>query len=201
MKIVTIDFDIIMTQSISLYNNTVPSTTWDTLLKDPIMNLLPFNSNIYSMLTLWLQYIYQFLKAEQIYFIESHETVAKIIQEESLENIELINIDHHHDLGYSADFNNDKKMHCGNWVKKLFDEKRIKEYIWIKNDYSLPPKNCNIEYIEYDINDIVLTDICDDCDKIFICLSSAWIPPYYVSLFTTWIGLYELYYQKEVTLI
>ena len=90
MKIVTIDFDIIMTQSISLYNNNVPSTTWDKLLEDPIMNLLPFNSNIYSMLTLWLQYIYQFLKAEQIYFIESHETVAKIIQEESLENIELI---------------------------------------------------------------------------------------------------------------
>ena len=98
----------------------------------------------------------------------------------SSKNIELINIDHHHDLGYPVDSDNNNKMHCGNWVKKLFNEKRIKEYIWIKNDYSTPPRNCDIEYIEYNINDIALTDICDDCDKIFICLSSAWIPPYYI---------------------
>ena len=38
MRVVTIDFDIIMNPSIDYYNHLVPSLSWELLTRDPIVS-------------------------------------------------------------------------------------------------------------------------------------------------------------------
>jgi hypothetical protein len=55
------------------------------------------------------------------------------------EPIELVNIDHHHDIEY-ADKDADKtdNEHDGNWVKTYFQQNKIAKYCWINNVNSTP---------------------------------------------------------------
>ena len=49
MNVLSIDFDIIMAPSINLYNNMVPQTHWEDLLKSlPNLATTPADLNIYS---------------------------------------------------------------------------------------------------------------------------------------------------------
>ena len=48
MNVLSIDFDIIMAPSINLYNNMVPGTKWDDLLKSlPNLATTPADLHIY----------------------------------------------------------------------------------------------------------------------------------------------------------
>lgn len=96
--VLTIDFDVIMWPSIELYNNMVDGTI-DNLIeieKDiPLIQYANADLQTYYKLTNYL------LKAKekkiQIEFIDTHEKILNYIKKPC----NLINIDHHHDLGYN----------------------------------------------------------------------------------------------------
>lgn len=183
MNIVSIDFDIIMKPSIECYNNIM----MDREAYDPmLLNNFHADLTIYKKLTEWLIETIQLLPAENIIFIDSHEQIIKHIPMN--EQIYLINIDHHHDMGYRPEDNSvekDKNLHCGNWAKYLLKEKLINEYIWICNENSQKNfiHNINFHYIsEYNLNNL-------KANKIIICLSSPWIPNQFRPLFYTWMSI------------
>ena len=197
-KILTIDFDIIMAPSIELYNEKVPSNSWENLLQDPYMKLLIADMTHYQRLTNYIIDILPYLKQNQIHFINSHENVAKYIDDNEI--YDIINIDHHHDIGYSSeDLDGDcKELNCANWVKYLWERRKINSYYWIHN------KNSKIFNEEYqnkfpelingtNFEDYILSkDLIPD--ELIICFSRPWVPNNYQSLYYLWMDIVNKYY-------
>ena len=65
------------------------------------MNNLKIDINLFSILTLYVTEQIKHMDEKQIFFIKDHESVNKIFDKLNIDNnIELFNIDFHHDLGY-----------------------------------------------------------------------------------------------------
>lgn len=127
------------------------------------------------------EFIKQLLKKQkpntEIMIASSHKTAYAFILETLYktknENTALTNIDLHHDLG-----NNNPNVDCGNWIKYLLKEGRIKGFQWI-----LQPESQKV----YDLSDDELKqmhattniNIIEDTmfDAIFICRSNPWLYP------------------------
>lgn len=197
--ILTIDFDIIMAPSIELYNDKVPKISWNELLTNPYMKLTKIDSEHYQRLTILIFKYFQKLDKNKIHFIESHEEIIQYFDYE--EKYTIINIDHHHDIGYSIEdikrVSNIKGT-CANWVQYLYNKNCLNEYIWIHNINSKMPDEklkdlLNIDYClsQFDLNNLFTPD------ELVICLSSPWIPPEYTSLFYLWMDLANNYYNKH----
>ena len=193
-QLVTIDFDIIMAPSIQWYNGIVPKTSWKDIEKDPISQF--FNADLihYKRLTEWLIEQTRTLSKEQIVFITSHEKLVDYIDLE--EFYEVVNIDHHHDLGYIKNENN--SIDCSNWMKILYDKRIINKYTWINNFNSDAPTS-----LEYPVDSKVLVDYNLSSikpDILIICLSPEWVPPSYHNLFYLWMDLLNFIYQTHFEL-
>ena len=191
MNIVTIDFDIIMGPSIGLYNNLINSETRASdLVKDfPYLNCANADLNTYEFLTRYYINILKKLDKSKIYFIKSHEQVVPLVSKNRDAN--LINIDHHHDVGYDIKF--DKPIissSCGNWVKYCRDRKLLDSYCWIKNDNSndIESRVYREKYIDKEIlfKDAQLEQLAKETDILVICASYEWIPPIYHPLILNW---------------
>lgn len=183
MNIVSIDFDIIMAPSIELYGSFENKQFYENYYN----NLFNADLLIYTKLTEWLLQHFPTVGQDNIYFIESHQEIVNFIPKDE-ENL-LINIDHHHDLGYGPPQELEKpitNLNCGNWALHLLQNKLIKDYVWIKNNNS---KNGYCKYnfnskffYNYNLNEL-------KPDRIIICLSSPWVPQQYHSLFYLWMNM------------
>ena len=83
-------------------------------------------------------------------------------------------------------------LNCGNWAKYLFDNNQLENYVWVKNinshEIHIPEiEEClkdahygNINLMDSETKEKLLELT---FDKIFLCLSPEWIPPYYHTLF------------------
>lgn len=199
MNIATIDFDIIMKPSINFYNDLVNNAdNISTIIDDfTFLTNIPAELFIYDYLT---QYILKCLRhTNNIYFIKSHEEAVRIIYKENQQNseeINLYNIDHHHDIFYDDDevILTAANYDCGNWVKYCMDSNTVSNYYWIHNDNSTYPseKNYN-KYVteDYELSDFNLEDLSEKTDVLIICFSPEWIPPTYKPLFYTWMNICE----------
>lgn len=196
MKILSIDFDIIMAPSINLYNDKVPQTDWTSLEEIPYYKLCTFDTIHYKRLTKYL--IHQFRKKdkEQLYFFENHAMVAKLI-ENSSKKINLVNIDHHHDIEYANGPKANEHLTCANWVNYLYNINKIESYIWVNNPNS---SSCEIEYSNFksiNFKDYKLEE--EEFDIICLVLSEPWIPPYLRNLYFLWLDLAkEFAYPGEI---
>ena len=183
MNIISIDFDIIMAPSIELYNSFEQRTAYENYY----FNLFNADLTIYSKLTEWLLKWIPMINSSNIYFIESHEQIMNFIPQ-TKEEINLINIDHHHDLGYAPPEELDKQcLTCGNWGRHLLKNNLIKNYTWIKNGNS---RKCFNK--EYDFNSKNFYDFDFSYlkpDMIIICLSAPWVPEQYYPLYNLWISM------------
>lgn len=201
-KILTVDFDIIMSSTIELYNDVIGEfRSMDKILKEypKIESILEADLFIYSELTRYLLYLFKRLSPDKVYFISEHQKIVPIIKDDK--DIDLINIDHHHDIGYDGTTINTKILipHCGNWVKYLTDLNKIKSYFWIHDNKSLAPQNnLNKGYLTESMN-IRTCNLYSlgEIDKLIICNSPQWIPPNIQALFVTWIGIAEEYYGRD----
>ena len=182
-QIVSIDFDIIMAPSIPLYNDKVPALSWDALLEDPYMKLLIIDPEHYSKIFKYIIHCSQFLSKEQIHFIEDHGQAVRYITEPC----DLINIDHHHDLGYE-DLNPQKddsqSPTCANWVEYLQQQSLVHNYMWINNANSIPKESMPFWTTIKDFRNIAIEDL-PIPDELIICLSEPWVPYTYRPLFYT----------------
>lgn len=182
MKILTIDFDIIMAPSIQSYNGLVNDIEWDRFEElNPAANLA-----FYERLTNWLL---DNMTLENTKFINSHEEILGFIPEG--EEVEIYNIDHHHDCGYHGSA--DEPLNCGNWVAKI---PNLKKYTWINDansDINTTTKLINgyIDFEYYDLKYLPKPDL------IVICYSKEWIPPRYRRLFKIWQKIGEKLYGEN----
>lgn len=199
MKILTIDFDILMNQDLKFYNEATREG-WYTLLQNPLMNNLKIDINLYGILTLYVTEQIKHMDSHQVFFIKDHENVNKIIDRLNIEDkIELFNLDFHHDLGYGPNPQREP-LNCGNWVHKLILDDKLKSYTWLNaKDSALPNNNnfnCKYNVIDIKRDDFILRQL-QDIDILIICLSPEWIPPYYQNLFYLWMDLVSNYYEKR----
>ena len=190
MNIVSIDFDIIMAPSIEFYNNILHKNK--KIFDEPLMQVCNADLIHYTRLTKWITKKARALNSENIVFIESHEQILNYINQDDT----LINIDHHHDLGYTTE---DKNINCGNWANYLLKNNIIKEYIWINNHNSTPAVYTESKYKIRDFKSYDLSEI--HPDKIIICYSSQWIPPQYRPLFYLWIDLISQIHNTKYEII
>lgn len=211
MNITTIDFDIVMEPNIEAYNNIVPGVDWEALDEVEIFKFLFPNLDIYYKLTNYILFSTSFLKKEQIHIIHSHDTAVKFIPEDlnDGEKINIVNIDHHHDLGYDKEDveENCKVNKCSNWVKWLRENKNVGCYQWIKDKQSSRVDAMDLRIKQYlniatNIEDINgMETILPRPDVLVICLSEPWVPPAIRPLFFLWLDtlnkIYDTHFDFE----
>lgn len=200
MNILTIDFDIIMKPSIYVYNDLIAT---DTPMKEWVDNYsfianIPADLYIYEYLT---RIIMEVAPQADTYFISNHKSVVDILNKYKNKNLDLVNIDHHHDIGYEIkDWNKHITFpNCGDWVKHLMDKGKVKSYTWVNNDNSSYPEKAGAaKYLTRDmeLGEFSLTDF-PKFDVLIICASFEWIPPMYEPLFLTWQTICEELKKEE----
>lgn len=206
MTVLTIDFDIIMYLSLPTYNDFISKNyPFDGLVKDyPFMQYCQADLILYKDITGMLLTMFQRLDKNQIRFVNSHESIVHCV--EDIDTFNLINIDHHHDIGYGdTTLRWDEKiesLECGNWVKYLFDIDKIDSYVWVSNSNStcnddIPNRYRPDEIIQIPYEIRCLPNFFQKADRVIICGSFWWIPPLYRPLFDTWIEMYKSYYNIE----
>lgn len=189
--IVTIDFDVIMWPSIELYNNFISGEKdkINELERDiPLLHYANADLYLYYKLTNYLLNN----KNKEIIFIKSHEEILKHINTPC----NLINIDHHHDLGYNEEQWKNKNINCGNWGYWGIKNGIFKRFIWLHGMMSTPwdpPEQYNIKNIPIIDNIILEMDLNKICNpsKIIICSSYNWIPMNIRPLFILWEKIFK----------
>lgn len=190
-NILTIDFDIIMEPSIQFYNNYAPQN-WDELTQaNAYGNILIGNYNIYNKLTNFLLDLIQKVNKESIHIIFDHHDIIQFLNPN--ERYSVVNIDHHHDLGYPNKDHPEQsnRLNCGNWVKYV---PNLQQYFWIKNTNSIPKEDefiSTANIMEYELNNLTTPD------QIFICFSIPWVPPCNQPLFYLWLDILNKFYNTH----
>ena len=203
MKIVTIDFDIIMRPSIESYNYFINEEGCgiDQLEEEFVhFQNCQADLSIYKFLTDFILNV----ESEKIFFISSHKDILQFVND----SIDLINIDHHHDLGYSNEsYSEVFEISCGNWVEQLYREDKLKSYTWIHNQNSLPligdQAKIDNDLILSDENEMkkYLNNLAQHTDSLIICSSFPWVPSIYRPLFDTWHSICENKVQKKIDIL
>lgn len=133
---------------------------------------------------------------------ESHACAANFFGNER--DLWLINFDAHHDIGYpdeNGPMNNCTNVYCDNWVGMLMRAGKIAKYTivypeWRENEKEFTDNPDQLSQkmsremkapidIRYGLNDISGTFY--KPEKIFICRSGAWTPPWADHLFNNFV--------------
>lgn len=193
-----------MAPSIELYNDKVPGLSQEKLIEVfPLLQYCQADMLHYQKLLSYLLKIVPEMNPNNIHIAFSHQTILKYIPSD--EENHIINIDHHHDLGYKKD-DEAKIGTCANWVKSLFLKDQIARYTWINNGNSskLPEDIENRQKFKEKIHiqDFRNFNILYPTpDILFICLSPEWIPLNYRPLFYSMLdvinNLTGKFYQLE----
>ena len=201
--LVTIDFDIIMGPCILFYNHLVPQSKWEDLNTYEIANSLHADYGIYFKLTSYLCNLLKKLKSDQIVFVTGHDQVLNFIDKNEKYNI--INIDHHHDLGYGNNAQKGHELNCANWVKYMMDNDQCSSYMWFRNQDSELTGGVDQTDITHLCTDILLTmdtnlDGLATPDLLCIVTSPQWVPPKFLYLLDCWLTMCESFYGHEFEL-
>lgn len=139
-------------------------------------------------------------KHDKIIFSHNHHDINKYFHLDFKE-CDLVNVDHHHDLGYNLP-DNDLCLHIGNWLSHLIQVFPQKiNYTWICNTNSMPIQdgpilkrfNNNIKSYFFDYNFNKLNK--HNYNLIFICSS----PEYNTELgLATYKILESIYAPKDI---
>lgn len=108
----------------------------------------------------------------RVLFADSHREIQHLFSEiKSDEELELINVDFHHDMYITGGDNLD----CGNWLRFLLDLKPNTKVTWVRREDS-DLDSLSGEFPHYHTTDI--TEVQGDFDLVFVCFSSPWTPPH-----------------------
>lgn len=104
---------------------------------------------------------------------ESHKDIIQILEAffEHTVTFSIWNFDQHHDAGYDM-----KELNCDNWVKHLYDSKRIHDYNVIYPPWRFDDREEKAKIIYhsfYEFPDLIYPE---KFEIVFICRSSGWTP-------------------------
>ena len=114
----------------------------------------------------------------------------------------MINIDHHHDLGYAPPDKEEENLpNCSNWCLYLLQEDLINSYTWYNNSNSDLPKEEYINNIQIYNFESFQPELIPIPDELIICISEPWVPPYIRPLFYSLIDITNNYYNTHFDII
>lgn len=112
------------------------------------------------------------LKSGRVLFADSHKDIQHFFQAiNHKEDLELINIDFHHDMYITGG----DTLDCGNWLRFLIDLKPDTKVTWVRREDS-DVESLSGTFPYYHTTDI--SEVKGEFDLIFICFSSPWTPPH-----------------------
>ena len=199
--VLSIDLDFILKPCIQLYNDKIHASSenlqamWEDIIKErDLERFLSVDSEN-------LEYIKNLIKscAEQqpyVYFSDDHGSILSAINDEILAErmdypIDVVNIDHHHDVYYNG--NNGKDLvdkydeaDCSNWVYFLMKKRILAKYFWVRNENSIDhiggERILKMYKQDFDLEKTEDKKV----DLLFITSSLPWFPPkfkeYYFSI-------------------
>lgn len=201
MKVLTIDFDFIMSPCIKLYNSHCDGkendrVNWEIIERE--LNLdkfLCYDAEFLRKIALLIKRnVSGEHKAKFIPIKEHHELIQLL--PETTEKIDLLNVDFHHDIGYNwsatcAEMSDFDKYTCANWVGYLQLKGKLERYRWLK-----APKSemfmGNIECFNFEVlNHWDIDNVEADFDYVFFCLSPNWVPYKFQHLYDLLVDLFK----------
>lgn len=123
-------------------------------------------------------------ECRRVLIADSHKEIEKFFSEiRPDEDLELINIDFHHDMYVTGG----DTLDCGNWLRFLVDLKQDAKITWVRREDS-DVESLSGTFPYYHTTDI--TEVQGEFDLIFICFSSPWTPPHLYDKFLEMISVY-----------
>lgn len=118
---------------------------------------------------------------KNLFVAYSHGDIYKLLKDIPKEEpIDIINVDFHHD--YYHIFSSDNELNCGNWVRRLFENRSDANITWCKR-YDSDIRTLDGEFPHKIINEDISSLLDKKYDIIFLCLSPEWTPPHLYKLF------------------
>lgn len=112
------------------------------------------------------------LKTGRFLYADSHRQIERFFSEiRPDEELELINIDFHHDMFVTGG----SKLDCGNWLRFLVDLKPDAKITWVRREDS-DTSSFFGEFPYHHTTDI--SEVQGEFDLVFLCFSSPWSPPH-----------------------
>lgn len=112
------------------------------------------------------------LGSYDVLFADSHKEIEKFFEDiKPYEDLELINIDFHHDMYVTGG----DTLDCGNWLRFLVDLKPDAKITWVRREDS-DVESLSGTFPYYHTTDI--SEVQGEFDVVFVCFSSPWTPPH-----------------------
>lgn len=192
MKILSIDFDIIMYPCIKLYNDKVggdcnPTELWQMLEQQyELQNFVNYDAK-------YLLKLAEVIKtavdngAKLVPITEHQEIVDYLVKTETYEEdkYDVVNIDFHHDIWYREEDKNSilsfDQYNCSNWLGYLFLKEKTNSIKWAcaGNSGGFPTYTKDdemVNIIDERVRLLEWNDKVNDVDYVFLCLSPQWVP-------------------------
>ena len=179
MRILSIDFDYFVDTSIETRNMFFPdgndnlSVTLNRFIWDRCYDFCKELKDIG--VTKEFNTICNFLSTQtpkKLLVADSHREIEKFFKDiKQDEELELTNIDFHHDMFVTGG----NKLDCGNWLRFFADIKPDAKITWVRREDSDTDSFFG-EFPYHHTTDI--SEIQGEFDLVFICFSSPWTPPH-----------------------
>ena len=201
-NVLTIDLDFIAEPYIQLYNDMTHEASieksWDVIFSDPALTSNNFDINPDNVIYALNIFSRSLVKCKNVAFGITHDSI--LFELEDKDNLNIVNIDHHHDIMYPHHHLPDLKydlVYEGDWIEYLHKKSKMEKYVWIRNENSYHLHiNCptSLEWSTYLKTEYQYEMI---PDLIFVCLSPAYIPKFHWFYFKIFMNLYKAFYDGE----
>lgn len=186
IKILSIDFDYFIDTDIKTRNDKFPNgldeapeefckQMWNDAYENfPEIKTIGVHKHYYAVCHYLRHPKYKLGK--NVFIADSHKEIKNLIDTIPMNTpINMINIDFHHD--YYHYFSGGNEYNCGNWARKLQEERPNARYLWIRR------KDSDTRTIVGEVpcrhnTKLVSTLSYFDADYVFICNSPEWTPPH-----------------------
>ena len=203
-NILSIDLDYIAEPYIQLYskiqNEYSVEKQWGDVFNDPALTGNNFDINPENLIYALDIFSRSLIKCKNVAFGITHDSI--LFELEDKDNLNIVNIDHHHDIMYPPGHMLDLKydlVYEGSWIEYLHRKSKIKKYVWIRNKNSWPLQSdkcpTTLKWKSYLKNEYQFEII---PDLIFVCLSPAYIPKFHWFYFKIFMNLYKTSYDDEL---
>ena len=201
-NILSIDLDYIAEPYIQLYSRIQSEYSvekqWDDVFNDPALTGNNFDINPENLIYALDIFSRSLAKCKNVAFGITHDSI--LFELEDKDNLNIVNIDHHHDIMYPPEHLADLKydiVYEGDWIEYLHKKSKMEKYVWIRNENSWPlHTSCptTLEWSSYLKTEYQYEMI---PDLIFVCLSPAYIPKFHWFYFKIFMNLYKAFYDGE----
>ena len=202
-NVLSIDLDFIAEPYIQLYNDMTHEASieksWDVIFSDPALTSNNFDINPDNVIYALNIFSRSLVKCKNVAFGITHDSI--LFELEDKDNLNIVNIDHHHDIMYPPEHLADLKydiVYEGDWIEYLHKKSKMEKYVWIRNENSYHLHiNCPTTldwstYLKTEYQYEMIPDL------IFVCLSPAYIPKFHWFYFKIFMNLYKAFYDGEL---